>query len=148
METLLIEHKEKRLTEAEVEELISLWQEEALTYKQLSEKFGISESAIGYRLRTLIPLRKRDRIWEKEKRIHATWREFKQKENETSKKDKIEILEQLRKEFEGEEKSPGITINKIEVLIEFGTSNVQDQEKRSVSKGNFIDIEASSMLVK
>lgn len=152
MEQLLLEHKKTQLSKEELEErnkeIIRLWREEHLTYEVIGAEVGLSKVRVGEILRETVLLTKRNKEWEKEKRINTLWREVEKKKNEDSKKDKVEILEQLRKEFEGEEKNPSITINRVEVLIEYGTPNIQNQEKRSDSQGNFIDIEASSMLGK
>lgn len=148
MEILLLEHKPEISKDERNLQILNLYREEHLSYQEIGDIVNLSKVHVGRILKEVFAVTPRNKSWEKEKRIHATWREFKNKENEPSKKDKIDILEQLRKEFEGEEKNPQVIINKVEVLIEYGTANIQNQEKRNDGQGNFIDIEASQMLGK
>jgi hypothetical protein len=83
------------------------YKKEGLHYSELAEKFKLTERRILQILSTNHSFIKRDKEWEKEKRI-ALLNQWVKKNPET-KKDTAEILELLRKEIEGD---------KPEVLVE------------------------------
>lgn len=147
MEILLLEHKsiKKDLEERNLE-ILRLWDEEEKNPDEISKIFNLTEVRIYQILKEYHRLINVDKEWEKKKRIHKIkgWI----KKNPDTKKDAFDLLQQLKVEFEGEGKHPDILINKVEVVIEYGTAYIQNQEKRNDRQGNFIDIETSSMLRK
>ena len=73
---------------------------ENLTSKEISEKFELTQRRIIQILRENNSFIKRDKEWEKEKRIKRleSWLD----RNDETKKDPADILDQLRKEIEGD----------------------------------------------
>lgn len=141
---LLIEHKSiKKDLEERNKEIVRLWDEEEKNPDEISKIFNLTEVRIYQILKENHRLINVDKEWEKKKRVHKIrgWI----KKSVDTKKDPADLLQQLKVEFEGEGKTPDILINKVEVVIEYGTAHISNQEKRSNSQGNFIDIEASQM---
>lgn len=89
------------------------------TYDILAKKFNLTEMRISQILRTnhaFIPI---DKEWEKEKRITKLERWLDDPKNKDTRKDPVDILEQLRKEIEGDISSKELALvdNSVRILV-------------------------------
>lgn len=77
-----------------------LWIEELISAKDIGEKIGLTERRVQQILRTNHAFAPIDKDWEKKKRIHLL--KVAIKNSQESKKDRADLIDQLRREIEGE----------------------------------------------
>lgn len=110
--------------------IVLSWKEGELSTKQLSEKFKLTERRIDQILRTnhaFVPV---DKVWEKKKRIIRLKR-YLDKCTE-SRKDPVDILEQIRKELEGENVLlSGDALKPVINIIHYGEAAPRDNNSSS-----------------
>lgn len=94
-----------------------------LDFLELSEKYKLTERRIQQILATNHAFIKRDKDWEKEKRINRLQRRLKTAKPTT--KDELEILAEIRKELEGDKLD--LNINKTErlVIVRYGEDSTE-----------------------
>ncbi len=85
--------------------IVKCFKIDSMDYKAIAEKFNLTERRILQILVNNHAVLKRDKKWEKEKRINVINRLIKSKKEITN-KDIIDLLAELRKEIEGEEGGP------------------------------------------
>jgi len=81
--------------------IVLFFKRDSLDFFELAEKFKLTERRIRQILETNHAFIKRDKVWEKEKRINRIERLIKEKGNTTT-KDVVDLLVELRKEIEGD----------------------------------------------
>ncbi len=82
--------------------ICSSWSEDLLTFPELVEIYKLTERRIRQILVTNHAFISIDKEWEKKKRIHTI--KLSIKKSKESSKDRADLLEQLRKEIEGDSK--------------------------------------------
>jgi len=126
--------------------IVLFFKRDALDFIELAEKFHLTERRIRQILAVNHAFVKRDKEWEKEKRINQINRWI--KDNPTTKKDSADLLDQLRIEIEGnklEHSGPGgESLRPITIIYEFnGRENTNNKDlypeesARSTSESQF-----------
>ena len=82
--------------------IVLYFKRDKMDYPFLAEKFGLTERRILQILIKNHAYVKRDKVWEKEKRINILERLVRSKGNKTS-KDIVDLLAEIRKEIEGDQ---------------------------------------------
>ena len=99
-------------------QICRLWLQDACTTEEIAEKVGLTERRIRQILRTNSIFLRVDKDFEKAKRIHILQAAI--KNSQPSKKDRADLVEQLRREIEGDkpliDKSINIKITKEEAI--------------------------------
>lgn len=101
--------------------IVLYFKRNALTYIELAEKFKLTERRILQILSKNHAFIKRDKEWEKEKRIARLERWLNDDKNKDSRKDPVEIQAELRKEIDGDEKSSSTGETKIIIIRPYDT---------------------------
>jgi hypothetical protein len=83
--------------------IVLLFKRDDIDFPSLAEKFNLTERRIMQILATNHAFVKRDKEWEKEKRINVLKRLLEKHPSLIAKKSTIDILEQIRKEIDGDE---------------------------------------------
>lgn len=105
------------------------WSETLLTFPELVEKYKLTERRIRQILVTNHAFISIDKEWEKKKRIHAI--KLSIKKSKESSKDRADLIDQLRKEIEGDK--PLIDNSK---HYHFSATNLQSARERVLSGTN------------
>ena len=96
-----------------------------MDYSQIAEKFKLTERRILQILSTNHAFIKRDKEWEKEKRINILNRLITKRKEETN-RDIVDLLEAQRKEIDGDSQDKGTSRETKVVIIRESNAN-QDQ---------------------
>jgi hypothetical protein len=87
--------------------IVIAFKREKMGYSQIAEKFKLTERRILQILAVNHAFIKRDKEWEKEKRIARLERWLDDPKNKDTRKDPVEVQAELRSEIEGDDKSSG-----------------------------------------
>jgi len=106
-----------------------------MDYPQLSEMFKLTERRILQILATNHAFIKRDKEWEKEKRINRLHRWLKKDGKlRDSNKDPLEIQEQIRKEIEGDNSSDGKNVREKIIITRYGADPANEHTVKTISR--------------
>lgn len=94
--------------------VVVLYKRAGLQVPELAEKFNLTQRRIHQILAKNHAFIKRDKAWEKEKRINRLIKRL--NESAPTKKDELEIMAELRKEIEGEDAKKDAGESKIIVI--------------------------------
>ena len=105
--------------------IVLYFKRDHMDYSQIAEKFKLTERRILQILSTNHAFIKRDKEWEKEKRINILNRLITKRKEETN-RDIVDLLEAQRKEIDGDSQDKGTSRETKVVIIRESNAN-QDQ---------------------
>ena len=109
-------------------QICHLWLNECLTGSEIAKRFHISETRVSRILQQNSQLLKYEADAEKRKRIHWLKRQIKNRQDKT-KKDTADLLEQLRKEIEGDKPLVDNSEHTIFQIINYGEKIAVDTDR-------------------
>jgi hypothetical protein len=118
--------------------IVLYFKRDHLDYLELAEKFKLTERRILQILSKNHAFIKRDKEWEKEKRIGLLHRRLKESSRRTflfqDQKDELAIQSELRKEIEGDDEKGRSSERELKVVVIYPPGHTVSQEQNPMSR--------------